>query len=248
MPAPQPPVARDPLDDGFERLERLFARGTSAFLEPVDIDFGSVSRDDRVLELEASHCYTFLGFATPRSLDLNLELTDPSGAVVASDRIPDHFPVLHVWCADESGPHVLRTSAQRGRGTARIGGYLVEDGPLAVATQRLHALRASFVPDGQPAGAVGRSFVAEGEDHDIAVPVAAGACVAAVATGSGGIEDLDLSWVRADGSEPVRDVGLPDVAVATALCPEQGEAVRLRVTAYAGAGVAFWQVLETPAP
>lgn len=244
VPPPQSPVAADALEAGFARVERLFARDATALFPPVDVDLVGRSRHDRVVEAEASRCYTFLAWSEPDGIDLDLVLTDPDGQTVAADTAPDGFPVLHAWCADVTGPHVLRASSRRGEGRARIGAYAVEDGGLAVATQRLHALRARFVPEGRIAGAVGRAFVAEGEDHDVALPLARGQCVAAVASGDGRIADLDAAWVRADGVVPVQDVGLPDVAALQAYCSESGEAVRLRLTAYEGEGVAYWQILE----
>lgn len=238
----------DPLGAGFARVVRLFAAGAAPLEPPWDVDVRRGRVADRLVSLDAGRCYSFVAFATPSTVDIDLVLEDPDAQRVAMDTAPDAFPVLSTYCPQASGTFALRLRTVRGEGRARVGAYRVDEGEQNVVAQRVAALRDAHLPEGTAASALARAYLTERGAYDAPVAAIPGRCLSAVAVNGQGVTDLDAAWVLEDGTEPVRDVSLESVAVLTPLCVDRAQAVRLRLSARAGAGTVWWQVFESALP
>lgn len=238
----------DPLGAGYARVVRLFAAGAAPLGPATDVEVQRRRVEDQLLELAPGRCYTFLAFAHPSSVDIDLVLEGPDAQRVAFDTAPDAFPVIDAFCPPSAGTYALRLRTVRGQGRARVGAFVIEEGERNVASQRIAALRDAHLPNATPATAVTRAYLAERGAVDAPVAATPGRCLAAVAVVGQGIDDVDAAWVLDDGTEPVRDIALEAVAVLQPLCVDRAQAVRLRVQAREGAGTAWWQVFETAPP
>lgn len=236
------PVAEpdDPLEAGLLRLRRLFAPHGEPLLEQ-EVDVAPSA--DLTLTLDAGSCYSAAAFTDAR-VDLDLELTEPTGLVVAFDRSPDPFPVVSSFCASTSGTYALRLRTVRGQARARVGAWRLPESAELVALRELSAVRDARYPGARASGPAQRAFIAERRAHEVPVAMIPGRCYGAAALGDPGVVDVDLAWLDATGAALLQDIAVDAEPVLAPICPTEALATRLRLSMREGEGAVHWQVYE----
>jgi len=239
---------RDKLDDPLEaehaRVRRIFVSRSSGLVTTHEVDVARGARRELLIELEEGGCYTWVATALPQSVDIDLTLTAPSGRVVASDRSPDHFPVLQNVCADEAGAHVLRILTLTGTGRAMVSVHRIFDDAMLDAAERLSELAGRYLTDARPVGPVHSTTIMRDGTHEVPFAVIPGVCYGFFVVSGTGVEELDAALIGATSARPLRDIGTDASPAIPRYCPQVGGTVRLRISMYRGEGAVFWQVFE----
>lgn len=241
--APMPDA--DPWTAGLDRVRRLFVGPNEVLVPEQRIELAPRSAHDHVVELEAGRCYAFAAWA-PESLDVNLEVSDPGGRVIAFDRAPDSFPVIDHVCPETTGRHAVRLRAPRRSGEVVWAGWRLIDTPIVEASR---ALRAQALAVDERAIAVGparRVGLAEGRTVEAPLAMIPGRCYVVVARTTG-VSDVDLALVDRQGEALARDIGLDATPRLGPWCPDTGGIRRLEIRARVGDGAVAWQLFEIPA-
>lgn len=232
---------------GYRRVARLFVAPTATALlgpEPVSVDQGETL--PFVLDLAAGDCVTAVAHSETDGADIDLRLDSPDGQPVAVDASPDPFPVIPDVCVSAAGAYTLRLSSARGSADAWVGAYGVV-GDTADAARVLATLADRYVVGGRALGPVAAESVVAGRVARVPVALGANECVAIVAFGGAGVEDLDLVVVDGDDAIVARDIGVDASPVIPRLCaPAAGAAYYAELRPYAGSGTAWWRTLGVP--
>lgn len=236
----------DPYTAGLSRVRRLFVGPNEVLVPEQRIELAPRSSHDHVVELEAGSCYAFAAWA-PETLDVNLEVSDPGGRVIAFDRSPDSFPVIDHLCAESDGPHAVRLRAPRRSGEVAWGAWRLLDTPIVESSRALRAQAQAVVEGAVAVGPARRLGLAEGRALEAPLALLPGRCYVVVARTTG-VEDVDLALIDRDGTILVRDIGLDATPHLGPWCPETGGIRRLEVRARVGDGAVSWQLFEAPAP
>jgi hypothetical protein len=236
----------DPLSTGLARVRRLFVGPHEVLIPEQRVHLAPRSSHDHVVELAAGDCYAVAAWAPP-TMDVNLEITDPGGRIVAFDRTPDSFPVVDHLCVETTGLHAIRLRAPRRSGEVAWGAWRLLDTPIVEASRALRAQAHDVHPEAIAVGPARRIGLADGRAVEAPLALLPDRCYVVVAR-TAAIDDLDLALFDREGEPVVRDIALNDTPHLGPWCPDTAGIRRLELRSRSGDGVVTWQLFETPTP
>jgi len=240
----------DPLRLGILRMERLWVRGGERIMEEL-FEVAPGQAHHHPLTLEAGECLALYAFGEGSGdppLDLDLELQNPDGWPVASERALDAFPVIPDFCAQTSGVYTLVATAYRGQGRAMMAAARLSDAAWSNKTGQLRSLINTHAPGFTPEGAPQSGFTEQGYAGDVPLALTAGRCYAVAAVADTAVSDLDLDLIGRDERSVRRDIGTDPTPVILPFCPEQSGIWRLKIRMYQGGGRYWWQLFSAAPP
>ena len=188
------------LDSTYNGVSRDLQRvGYAPFSEPLNLQLNEGQDQSQPVRFEAGACYAVAAAGDSTVRDLDLFLTDPSGAEVDRDYAQDADPVVRV-CPPATGEFTLRMHMTAGQGGIRLGLFRWNSGTSGAGMSGLLFVRNAEVTrilqaDGYQGDAdfeLVRGTIREGRSATRTVNLQNGACYAFVGVGGTGVSDLNL--------------------------------------------------------